>query len=141
MVLLLGQTRILFAMSRDGLLPRGLRDAAKYGTPVRLTIVGRHRRRPDRRVLPDGDLEEMVNIGTLLAFVLAPIGMIVLRRTRPDLPRGFRVPVVPLVRSSPVPRVPVADGWNLSIDLAAVPRLAGRGSSYFAYGRRHSSAG
>ena len=59
-------------------------------------IVGVVVRGP-RRVLPIGKLEEMVNIGTLFAFVLVSIGVIVLRRTRPDLERGFRVPFVPVV--------------------------------------------
>ena len=96
MVLLLGLTRIVFAMSRDGLLPRGVsRTSPRFRTPVRLQvgvgivvalIAG----------LSEVELlEEMINIGTLSAFVLVSFGIPILRRTRPDLPRGFRVPWSP----------------------------------------------
>lgn len=96
MVLLLGLTRIVFSMSRDGLLPRGVsRTSPRFRTPVRLQvgvgivvalIAG----------LSEVELlEEMINIGTLSAFVLVSFGIPILRRTRPDLPRGFRVPWSP----------------------------------------------
>ena len=96
MVLLLGLTRIVFAMSRDGLLPRGAsRTSPKYGTPVRLQIgvgivVALIAGLSDVELL-----EEMINIGTLSAFVLVSFGIPILRRTRPDLKRGFRVPWSP----------------------------------------------
>ncbi len=98
MVLLLGQSRIIFAMSRDGLLPRGMATVNKRtGTPVRITIgvgvlvalVG--------GFVPTTDLEEMVNVGTLFAFVLVSIGVVVLRHKRPDLPRSYRVPLMPVI--------------------------------------------
>jgi basic amino acid/polyamine antiporter, APA family len=97
MIMMLGQTRVLFAMSRDGLIPRGLARTGSRGTPVRATVgvgvvVG-----VVAAFFPIDRLEEMVNIGTLFAFVLVSAGVVVLRRTRPDLPRGFRTPLVPLV--------------------------------------------
>ncbi|MEV0670646.1 amino acid permease [Mycobacterium sp. NPDC050441] len=96
-VLMLGQTRVLFAMSRDGLLPRRLAVTGSHGTPVRITLIVGVLVAIAASVFPMGRLEEMVNIGTLFAFVLVSAGVIVLRRTRPDLPRGFRVPWVPVL--------------------------------------------
>ncbi|MGA5542221.1 amino acid permease [Mycobacterium sp. NPDC051198] len=96
-VLMLGQTRVLFAMSRDGLLPRQLAVTGSHGTPVRITLIVGVLVAIAASVFPMGRLEEMVNIGTLFAFVLVSAGVIVLRRTRPDLPRGFRVPWVPVL--------------------------------------------
>ncbi|OLP02211.1 amino acid permease [Mycolicibacterium porcinum] len=96
-VLMLGQTRVLFAMSRDGLLPRKLAVTGSHGTPVRITVIVGVLVAIAASVFPMGRLEEMVNIGTLFAFVLVSAGVIVLRRTRPDLPRGFRVPWVPVL--------------------------------------------
>ena len=96
-VLVLGQTRVLFAMCRDGLLPRPLAKTGPHGTPVRITILVGVLVAIAASVFPIGKLEEMVNIGTLFAFVLVSAGVIVLRRTRADLPRGFRAPGVPLL--------------------------------------------
>lgn len=89
--------------------------------------------------IPLGTLEEMVNIGTLFAFVLVSLGVIVLRRTRPDLERGFRVPLVPLV---PILAV-IACLWlmiNLSVEtwLRFVVWMAIGVVIYFAYSRHHS---
>ncbi len=94
---MLGQTRVLFAMSRDGLLPRQLAVTGSHGTPVRITVIVGVLVAIAASVFPMGRLEEMVNIGTLFAFVLVSAGVIVLRRTRPDLARGFRVPWVPVL--------------------------------------------
>ena len=96
-VLVLGQTRVLFAMSRDGLLPRQLAKTGEHGTPVRITLIVGVLVAVTASVFPIDKLEEMVNIGTLFAFVLVSAGVIVLRRTRPDLERGFRAPWVPLL--------------------------------------------
>ena len=97
MVLLLGQIRVLFAMSRDGLLPHGLAKTSSHGTPVRITVVVGIVVALAASVFPIERLEEMVNVGTLFAFVLVSAGVIVLRRTRPDLERGFRAPLVPVL--------------------------------------------
>ena len=100
-VLVLGLTRVLFAMCRDGLLPRPLARTGQHGTPVRITLVVGVLVAITASVFTIGKLEEMVNIGTLFAFVLVSAGVIVLRRTRPDLERGFRAPVVPLLLATP----------------------------------------
>ncbi|RAS69052.1 amino acid/polyamine/organocation transporter (APC superfamily) [Lentzea atacamensis] len=97
MVLMLGQSRVLFAMSRDGLLPRGLAKTGSHGTPTRITIIIGVLVAIAAGFFPAGKLEEMVNVGTLFAFILVSAGVLVLRKTRPDLSRGFRVPLVPLV--------------------------------------------
>jgi APA family basic amino acid/polyamine antiporter len=139
MVLMLGQTRVLFAMSRDGLVPRGLARTGSRGTPVRITVLVGVVVAVIATFFPIGTLEEMVNIGTLFAFVLVSIGVLVLRRTRPDLQRGFTVPLVPIV---PILSV-IACLWlmlNLSVEtwIRFVVWMALGVIVYFAYSRRHS---
>jgi len=98
MTLLIGATRVVFAMSRDWLLPPGIgRTHPKTGTPVRITITLGLVIALVASLTPIGKLEEMVNIGTLAAFTLVSIAVIVLRRRRPDLKRSFRVPFVPVL--------------------------------------------
>ncbi|NIH87316.1 APC family permease [Amycolatopsis granulosa] len=97
MVLILGQTRVLYAMSRDGLLPRSLARTSERGTPARATVLVAVMIGVAATFFPADKLEEMVNVGTLFAFILVSAGVLVLRRTRPDLPRAFRVPGVPVV--------------------------------------------
>ncbi len=142
MVLMLGQSRVLFAMSRDGLMPRRLAKTGSRGTPVRITVLVGIVVGLLAAFFPIGTLEEMVNIGTLFAFVLVSIGVVVLRRTRPDLKRGFRVPLVPLV---PILAV-LACVWlmlNLSVEtwLRFVVWMALGVVVYFGYSRRHSVLG
>ncbi len=96
MILLLGQSRIFFAMSRDRLLPPFFSIVSpRFGTPIRATVVTGVVVAVVASLIPLSELAELVNIGTLFAFVLVAIGVIILRRTRPDLPRSFRVPGVP----------------------------------------------
>lgn len=98
MVLLLGLTRVVFAMSRDGLLPRGMsRTSPRFGTPTKLQIGMGVVVAVIAGVSQVELLEEMINIGTLSAFVLVSFGVPLLRRSRPDLPRGFRVPFSPVL--------------------------------------------
>jgi APA family basic amino acid/polyamine antiporter len=96
LTLLYGQTRIAFAMSRDGLLPRGLAKLSARRTPVILTLVFGAFIAVLAAVVPLSEIAKLVNIGTLFAFLLVNIGVIVLRRTDPDLQRGFRTPFVPV---------------------------------------------
>src|ERR1700739_936128 len=102
MVRVLGQCRVLFAMARDGLLPRPLAKTGSHGTPVRITVLVAVVVAATAAVFPINKLEEMVNVGTLFAFILVSAGVIVLRRSRPDLQRGFRAPWVPLLPVSSI---------------------------------------
>jgi len=98
MVLLLGLTRVVFAMSRDGLLPRGMsRTSRRFRTPARLQIAVGVVVALIAGFSKVELLEEMINIGTLSAFVLVSFGVPILRRARPDLHRGFRVPWSPVL--------------------------------------------
>ena len=98
MTLLIGATRVVFAMSRDWLLPPVLgKTNVKTGTPLRITISLGLLIALVASLTPIGKLEEMVNIGTLAAFTLVSIAVVILRRRRPDLERAFRVPFVPVL--------------------------------------------
>ena len=98
MILMLGQSRVAFAMARDGLLPTGLAKVhPKYGTPARITLITGLAVTVISGLVDLTTLANLVSIGTLFAFVLVSIGVVVLRRTRPDLPRSFRTPAVTLV--------------------------------------------
>jgi APA family basic amino acid/polyamine antiporter len=93
-----GQTRIFFAMCRDGLLPAKLATVnQRYGTPARLTIILGVLIAVLAALVPLSEIVQLVNIGTLFAFVLVNIGVIILRRTRPDMPRPYRVPWSPVL--------------------------------------------
>ena len=93
-----GQTRIFFAMARDGLMPERLAEVSpRSGVPVKLTIGFGILMAVLAALVPLDELVKLVNIGTLFAFLLVSVGVIVLRRTRPDMPRPFRVPLVPVV--------------------------------------------
>jgi basic amino acid/polyamine antiporter, APA family len=94
----MGQSRVFFAMSRDRLLPPVFSAvSARFGTPYRTTIVTGVAVAALGFFFSLKTLAELVNIGTLFAFVLVALGVIFLRRARPDLPRPFRTPLVPLV--------------------------------------------
>lgn len=140
MILLLGQSRVFFAMSRDGLLPRFFSAVhPRWGTPYRSTILLGGIVAIVAGFTTIEELAELVNIGTLFAFVVVAIGVVVLRRTRPDLPRSFRTPLVPWL-----PAVSVLATLWLMLNLPAETwvRFAvwmGIGFIvYFLYGYRHS---
>jgi len=99
LVMLLGQTRVLYSMANDGLLPKKFFAAVhpKFRTPWKNTILVGLLAALVGSVTPIDDIGKMVNIGTLLAFVIVSIAVIVLRRTNPEQPRPFRTPWVPLV--------------------------------------------
>jgi basic amino acid/polyamine antiporter, APA family len=98
LILMLGQSRVLFAMSRDRLLPGWLSSVhPRYGTPWLISLITGVVVALIATFVPLTTLADMVNIGTLFAFVLVSLGVIVLRRTQPDLPRAFRTPAVPLI--------------------------------------------
>ena len=140
LTILYGQTRIMFAMSRDGLVPRGLaKISATRQTPARITAGFGIFIALIAAFVPLSAIVELVNIGTLFAFVVTNIGVIVLRRTRPDLERGFQVPWVPVV---PIigallaiylmTRLEGATWWRFAIWMALGLLI------YFTYGIRHS---
>jgi len=99
LVMLLGQTRVLYSMANDGLLPRKFFAAIhpKFRTPYKNTILVGLLAAVVGSTVPIDDIGKMVNIGTLLAFVIVCIAILVLRRTNPDQPRPFRTPWVPFV--------------------------------------------
>jgi len=98
MVLLFGQSRVFFSMSNDGLLPPVFSKVhKKFKTPYITTIIIGIGCAVFAGLFPINILGKMVSIGTLLAFTIVCIGIIVLRKKRPDLPRPFRTPLVPLV--------------------------------------------
>ncbi|GAA2871717.1 amino acid permease [Streptosporangium fragile] len=98
MILMLGMSRVMFAMCRDNLLPRRLaRVHPQFGTPYIITIIMGVVVAVLAGLVPLSTIAELVNIGTLFAFVVVSLAVIILRRTRPDLPRAFRTPLVPLV--------------------------------------------
>lgn len=140
MILLLGQSRVLFAMSRDRLLPGWFSVVhPRYGTPYRITLATGLLVTVLAGLVPLGELAELVNIGTLAAFMLVSIGVVVLRRTRPDLPRAFRVPLMPVL---PVVSALAClylmlnlpgDTWLRFLAWMALGLVV-----YAAYGRRHS---
>jgi basic amino acid/polyamine antiporter, APA family len=99
LVMLLGQTRVLYAMANDGLLPKKFFAAIhpKFRTPYKNTMLVGLLAAIVGSVTPIDDIGKMVNIGTLLAFVIVCIAVMVLRRTNPGQPRPFRTPWVPVV--------------------------------------------
>jgi APA family basic amino acid/polyamine antiporter len=99
LVMLLGQTRVLYSMANDGLLPKKFFAAIhpKFRTPYKNTLAVGLLAAVVGSVTPIDDIGRMVNIGTLLAFVIVCIAVMVLRNTNPEQPRPFRTPWVPLV--------------------------------------------
>jgi len=119
MILMLGQSRVFFAMSRDRLLPPAFSHVSeRFGTPYRTTIVTGIVVAALAALVSLDTLADLVNIGTLFAFILVSIGVVVLRRTRPDLERAFRTPLVPLV-----PILSVLASFYLMLNLPAATWL------------------
>lgn len=142
MVLLLGLTRVVFAMSRDGLLPRGLSHTGKHGTPVRLQVIVGVVMALIAACSDVDVLADMVNIGTLSAFTLVAISVPIMRRKRPDLKRTFRMPGNPWI---PI-LIALANVWlmlNLSVLtwIRFVVWLLVGFAIYFGYGYRHARLG
>ncbi|MFD5469524.1 amino acid permease [Streptomyces sp. NPDC127105] len=140
MILLLGQARVFFAMSRDGLLPRFFSHThPRFRTPYRPTILLGVVIAVVAGFTSLSELAELVNIGTLFAFIVVAISVIILRSTRPDLPRAFRTPWVPVV-----PVLSVCACLWLMVNLPAetwlrfaIWMVVGF-AVYFLYGRKHS---
>jgi basic amino acid/polyamine antiporter, APA family len=97
LTVLYGQTRILVAMSRDGLMPKMFSKVNHRSVPSRNTLLVGGVVALLASVVPLNQLAEATSIGTLIAFGLVNIGVVILRRTRPELPRGFKTPLMPIV--------------------------------------------
>jgi len=140
LVMLLGQSRVFYSMSRDGLLPQWAGAIhSTFRTPWLSSIVVGVCVAIFASFIPIGDLAVLVNIGTLLAFVIVCAGVWILRQKRPDLPRPFRTPLVPLVpilgiltSLAAMLSLPARTWWRLLIWLA-IGLLV-----YGFYGRTHS---
>jgi len=143
LVFQLGQPRILFSMSRDGLLPPFMAKVhEKHRTPHVATILTGIFVAFFAAFMPIAEIIELTNIGTLFAFVLVSMGIIVLRRLEPDRERPFRTPWVPFV-----PLLAIASCMGLMLGLPVVTwirfgiwLLVGL-VIYWLYGRRHSVLG
>lgn len=97
-VMMIGQIRVFFAMSRDGLLGPWLSTVhPRFGTPHHATLLTGVGIAVLAASVPIGEAADMTNIGTLFAFVLVCAGVLVLRRLRPDHPRPFRIPLMPWI--------------------------------------------
>jgi APA family basic amino acid/polyamine antiporter len=98
LVMLLGQSRVFYSMSFDGLVPKIFSDVhPKYRTPYKSNMVFFVFTALFAAFLPEDIVGEMTSIGTLFAFILVCIGVWIMRNKRPDLPRGFTVPALPVV--------------------------------------------
>ena len=143
LVLLYGQSRIFFAMSRDGMVPANVcKIHRRFHTPYRVTILGAIFVSIIAGVFPIGMIAEMANIGTLSAFLIASIGVMVLRKTEPDLKRNFKCPAVWII----APLAVLSCGYLMAnLPLATWHRfgfwiLFGL-CVYFGYSRAHSVIG
>ncbi len=140
---LLGQSRVFFSMSRDGLLPRSFSDVhPRFRTPWKSNLllcvfIGLF-----AGFVPINVVGEMTSIGTLLAFVMVCLGVLILRRKQPDAPRSFRTPWVPVV--------PILGILTCLVMMVSLPGetwlrliiwLALGLVIYFAYGRKKSKLG
>lgn len=139
LVMLLGQSRVFYSMSKDGLLPKLFSDLSKRQTPWKTNIVFMFFVSIFAGFVPVSDLGHMVSIGTLFAFTLVCIGILVLRKTQPNLERPFKTPLVPLV---PILGIVVCVIMMASLPIESWERLAiwlAIGLViYFIYGRKHS---
>ena len=141
LVMLLGQTRVLYSMANDGLLPKKFFAAVhpKWRTPWKNTVLVGFLAAIVGSVTPIDDIGKMVNIGTLLAFVIVCIAILILRHTDPDQPRPFRTPWVPVL---PILGI-ITNGYMMyKLGWINWARLFGWLAIglvvYFSYGRKHS---
>jgi basic amino acid/polyamine antiporter, APA family len=143
LVMLLGQSRVFYSMSRDGLVPKVFSDThPTYQTPYKSNILFFFFTSAFAAFIPEDIVGEMTSIGTLFAFMLVCAGVWLMRRRRPDLERGFTVPAVSFVSAAGIlvcGAMIFGLGWTNWIRLGGwlVIGLV----IYFSYGRRHSKLG
>lgn len=140
LVMLMGQSRVFYSMSKDGLLPSFFSDIHKrFQTPYKSNLFFMVFVSILAGFVPISDLGHMVSIGTLFAFSLVALGIIILRKTSPDVQRGFKVPFVPLV---PILGIGVCVFLMTGLPIESWERLVlwmGIGIIfYFVYGKKHS---
>ena len=140
LVMLLGQSRVFYSMSNDGLVPKVFSDIhPRFRTPYKSNMLFFVFTGLFAALLPEDIVGEMTSIGTLFAFVLVCIAVWILRRKRPDLPRAFRVPAVPFVSTAGVlicGAMIYGLGWTNWVRL--IVWMAIGLVFYFLYGRKHS---
>jgi APA family basic amino acid/polyamine antiporter len=140
LVMLLGQSRVFYSMSHDGLVPKVFSEIHPTDrTPYKSNILFFIFTALFAAFVPGDIVGEMTSIGTLFAFMLVSAGVWIMRVKRPDLPRGFTVPALPLVSIAGIVvcgAMIYGLGWTNWLRLAAW--LAVGLIIYFAYGRRHS---
>lgn len=140
LVMLLGQSRIFYSMSKDGLLPRMFSDIhPKFRTPYKNNFLFAIFTSLLAGFVNISELGHMVSIGTLFAFVLVAAGVMIMRKTMPDAPRNFKTPLVPIV---PILGIGVCISMMVSLPLVTWVRLivwmAIGFAIYFGYSRFHS---
>ena len=140
LVLLLGQSRVFFSMSRDGLVPRAFSDVhRKFRTPYKSNLLFFVFTGLIAAFVPADVTGEMTSIGTLFAFILVCVGVWIMRRRRPDVERGFRVPALPVVATLGIivcGAMIYGLGWTNWMRLI-IWLLIGL-VFYFGYGKNHS---
>src|SRR6266480_3614299 len=140
LVMLLGQSRVFYSLSRDGLVPKVFSAVhPKFRTPYKANILFFLFTGIFAAFIPEDIVGEMTSIGTLFAFILVCAGVWIMRASRPDLERGFRVPAVPVVSALGIivcGAMIYGLGWTNWARLF-VWLLIGL-FFYFGYGRRHS---
>ena len=143
LVTMYGQTRILFAIGRDGLLPKTFAKVSpRTHTPVNNTIIVAVVVGAMAALVPLDALWDLVSIGTLVAFIVVSVGVIILRRTRPDLPRGFKVPLYPVTPLLAIAAcIYILSGLHWYTYAWFFVWLAIVLAFYFLWGRRHSLLG
>jgi APA family basic amino acid/polyamine antiporter len=143
LVMLLGQSRVFYTMSHDGLVPKVFSDIhPRYRTPYKSNMLFFVFTGLFAAFIPEDVVGEMTSIGTLFAFILVCAGVWIMRRKRPDLERAFRVPAVPFVSTAGIlvcGSMIFGLGWTnwLRLIVWLVIGLA----FYFSYGKSHSKLG